>query len=188
MRLEVPGGRLHIDRPLPFLCVYRSRGEDVDGGPLVHGQSSYLIVDGDGCPDQVARLTTSVVDLLAEKFGSVLLVEVWIVPAPVARRPKYSIVLADPDTPPAIDALGAALACVDPRGRAPQVDVITDAVVAPEGFDPLIDSATARTMGCLHVGLSVPATFADPSSGRRMPSSSAPSVTPRPITRQPWER
>ncbi|MBA3460653.1 MAG: hypothetical protein H0T46_11860, partial [Deltaproteobacteria bacterium] len=38
------GGRLHIDRPLPFLCVYRAPdGPDLGTADLVRTQASYLI-------------------------------------------------------------------------------------------------------------------------------------------------
>ena len=38
------GGRLHIDRPLPFLCVYRApAGPDLGTADLVRTQASYLI-------------------------------------------------------------------------------------------------------------------------------------------------
>ena len=41
-------GRLHIDRQLPFLCVYRQPPNHVDAGTerLVQGEASYLIAPG----------------------------------------------------------------------------------------------------------------------------------------------
>jgi hypothetical protein len=47
VRRTLPGGgRLHIDRPLPFLCLYRAPADRPDLGTaeLVRTQASYLIV------------------------------------------------------------------------------------------------------------------------------------------------
>ena len=42
-------GRLHIDRQLPFLCVYRQPADREDAGThrLVKGEASYLVAPGD---------------------------------------------------------------------------------------------------------------------------------------------
>ena len=168
VRLDVPGGRLHIDRPLPFLCVYRGRDNGVDGAPLVHGQGSYLVVD-DACTEQVALLARSIVDLLAELFGSVLLVELWVVPAPAARRPTYRIAVDGDEAPAAVGVLAGALHAMVSAGRQPKVEVSTNAAVAPEGLTPLLSPGAARTLGCLHVGVAVPATFVDSASGTLFP-------------------
>ena len=48
VRRTLPGGRLHIDRKLPFLCVYRTPQGKFDEGThrLVMGEASYLVVNG----------------------------------------------------------------------------------------------------------------------------------------------
>ena len=46
VRRSLPlNGRLHIDRPLPFICVYRRPTKYEDNGTekLVKGEASYLI-------------------------------------------------------------------------------------------------------------------------------------------------
>ncbi|TFH66390.1 MAG: DUF1704 domain-containing protein, partial [Gemmatimonadales bacterium] len=42
------GGRLHVDRPLPFLCVYRKPARRPDEGTdqLVTTEASYLVASG----------------------------------------------------------------------------------------------------------------------------------------------
>jgi hypothetical protein len=49
VQLELPdGGRLHVDRALPFLVVYRRpvRRKDLDTSLLVRGEASHLTVSG----------------------------------------------------------------------------------------------------------------------------------------------
>ena len=50
VRRRLPGkGRINIDRPLPFLCIYRFPNNRDDRGTahLVLGEGSYLIVSSD---------------------------------------------------------------------------------------------------------------------------------------------
>src|SRR5688572_8603288 len=102
VRREVPGGRLHIDRPLPFLCVARRRTGAVDAGPLVQGQGSYLVVDDEGCDNEVSRLVECVADVLAEQFGSALVLEIWVVPPSGGQQSTYRIVAPAGDRPAAV--------------------------------------------------------------------------------------
>lgn len=164
LRLDVAGGRLHIDRPLPFLFVHRVRSEDARGtDALVHGQGSYLVVDAGTDAEVLQRLVHCLVDALADRFGSVLLLELWVEPAPDEDQPAYEIFLADPETPAVIDALTKALEGINAHGLAPGVEVAHGRPVAPDGLAPVIDPSTARRLGCLHLGLAVPGTFLDAS-------------------------
>jgi uncharacterized protein (TIGR02421 family) len=76
IRRTLPGGgRVHIDRPLPFICVYR-RLDDEDAGTadLVRTQASYLVAPPG---DTLQPLVDGIVDALAAACGACLLVEVW---------------------------------------------------------------------------------------------------------------
>ncbi|MGH7457794.1 MAG: flavohemoglobin expression-modulating QEGLA motif protein [Longimicrobiaceae bacterium] len=84
------GGRIHIDRPLPFLCCHRRQpgAEDRDSETLVLGEASYLVISAE--PDQRAgarSLVNAVADAVHELFGGFLLIELWPA-APGATRPK----------------------------------------------------------------------------------------------------
>ncbi len=77
MRARLPeGGRLYVDRELPFLCLYRSNRErpDPSTSKLVTGEAAYLIVPED-LPG-LSELISAVAAILSEKFGAFLLVEI----------------------------------------------------------------------------------------------------------------
>ncbi len=81
LRRSLPwGGRLHIDRELPFLCVYRRPSAEDDYGTarFVTGEASYLTAPGD--LPRLDDLIRTVVNVLSEKFGAFLLVEIWAKP------------------------------------------------------------------------------------------------------------
>ena len=84
MRRTLPAkGRLHIDRQLPFLCVYRQPPEYGDAGTerLVKGEASYLIApDEPRFRKSVSNLVRGVVATLSPQFGAFLIVEIWATP------------------------------------------------------------------------------------------------------------
>ncbi|MCE2414546.1 hypothetical protein J4G07_11110, partial [Candidatus Poribacteria bacterium] len=74
------GGRLHIDRQLPFLCVYRYPigYEDAGTERLVMGQPSYLIASADKrMRSSLSELTQNIVRTLSSEFGAFLIFEIW---------------------------------------------------------------------------------------------------------------
>lgn len=167
VRLPVPGGRLHIDRPLPFLCLYRHEGSSTPpAAALVQAQGSYLVATAEpAAHDALAQLVGGVLGLLADEFGSVLLLELWTRPPEEDRPdPAYQILTPERDHPATVDALVKQLADVRALGRIPDVEVLT-AAVAPPGLRPVLSPAAGRKLGCLHLGLAVPEYFLDPSSG-----------------------
>lgn len=80
IRRTLPGGRIHIDRPLPFLCVYRQPHKFKDEGTkrLIMGEASYLIVTGDPkFQKNIEKLIQNIVRILSSQFGGFLILEVW---------------------------------------------------------------------------------------------------------------
>src|SRR5262245_26321026 len=74
------GGVLHIERPLPFLVVYRRPADSSDSGTrrLVVGESAYLIAPADeSLQASLGELVSLVVQTLAERFNAFLLLELW---------------------------------------------------------------------------------------------------------------
>jgi len=79
------GGRLHIDRRVPYFCVYRRRPGDADPGTeqLIAGKTAYLVIPAEPRrASQAIQLLRAVIENLSQHFGSFLLVEVWSAPLP----------------------------------------------------------------------------------------------------------
>jgi uncharacterized protein (TIGR02421 family) len=72
-------GKLHVERPVPFLCVYREPPSHSDMGTasLVRSEASYLVVRSDADPQVVRSVVSTVVEALFGAFGALLVVEVW---------------------------------------------------------------------------------------------------------------
>jgi hypothetical protein len=74
------GGWLHIDRPVPFVCMYRIPvdGADLGTEAFVTAESAFFIAPAaDVHHDHVARLAERIGDTLYDRFGGFLFVEVW---------------------------------------------------------------------------------------------------------------
>ena len=74
------GGRLHIDRQVPFLCVYRPPINEEDEGTdwLVRSEASYVVCSAHkNLRRPLNELLGRLLEVLHELFGAVLVVEVW---------------------------------------------------------------------------------------------------------------
>lgn len=79
IRLSLPGkGILKIDKPVPFLLVYRvpKEGKDYFTYNLAKTESSYLITHEDS-EHPIADMIKTISEYLADQFGGFMLVEIW---------------------------------------------------------------------------------------------------------------
>jgi uncharacterized protein (TIGR02421 family) len=153
------GGRLHVDRALPFLCVYRRPGDRADVGTaeLVRTQASYLIAPASYTAEHAALLD-GVVASLVEASGACLVLELWSSDdaAPMAP-PTFRIHAATGDRlATTVEALADALRTMTSGGAEVAVEIVGERAVAPPGRAPLLDATLAARSGVLAIGLEVP--------------------------------
>ena len=73
-------GRLHIDRKLPFLCIYRKPNNARDKGTneLILGQANYILVDEARAKSAAFKVLLQCIASKTEKaFGAFLFLELW---------------------------------------------------------------------------------------------------------------
>lgn len=186
LRRNLPAsGRLHLDRALPFLAVYRAPPGRLDGGSprLLTALSSYLLASGDERFDPcVRRLVSEVGGEIVSALGACLVVELWTTPGdgeeePEARLPEPALdVVAGPGSPPCVETLSEALGEMTllPRNggelgllrKTPRVGLRREDEVAPPGLEPLLAGAPD---GLYVVGLEIAPFFRRPSTGEPYP-------------------
>jgi uncharacterized protein (TIGR02421 family) len=163
LRRNLPeGGRLRIDRQLPFLCVHRAPPgvEDVQTRELVTTEAAYLFASGDPrLAAEVQRLCRTISDVLVEHFGAFLLIELWAEDDRIALaagdevRPGFRIVTPEGDLlPTTAAALEGALREIQIHGLAAEVRTTAAEQVSPPGLPPL---GAACSEGCVSIGLAV---------------------------------
>ena len=140
------GGRLHIDRQLPFLIVYRPPDDrdDVGTARFVKGEASYLIAPTHPRHrKQVGALIAAVADSMTAAFGGFLIVEIWAGPTAEAETmsdgalqpPGFKVVVARRDAEvPSMVRLVDGLAKVKVAGMAAEVELAAGSRLSPPGL------------------------------------------------------
>lgn len=156
-------GRLHIDRQLPFLCVYRRPSGDVDTGTerLVMGQAAYIVASGSSQQrESLSKLIRRIVETLTPEFGAFLLIELWagqwkgtdVLP----QHPEFRIVTQHDRHPSRVVAtLEQALTQVRIRKHISHVDVSPGRKIGPVGQPTLLSVSARDELGCYAIGLEV---------------------------------
>lgn len=140
------GGRLHIDRQLPFLIVYRPPDdrEDIGTARMVKGEASYLLAPKHPKHrKQTAALIAAIADSMAAAFGGFLIVEIWAGPNGEAdgtpdgapRPPAFNVVVARRDAAvPSVVRLVEGLAKVKVAGMTASVELAAGSRLSPPGL------------------------------------------------------
>jgi uncharacterized protein (TIGR02421 family) len=174
-------GRLHIDRQLPFLSVYRrpTGYEDIGTRRLVLGEAAYLTAVGDrSLRPGLLTLVQKVVKTLSPEFGAFLLLEIWAAPPnpsldqtkSLASKPAFRI-LASKTSAPAntIDTLEHALKQIRIFKQLAQVEVVYGRKRSPVGLPLLISPAIAKDLDCFIIGLEVQPIYRHAETGELFP-------------------
>ena len=182
VRRRLPGGgRVHIDRHLPFLCVYRRPPgvDDPETESLLIGEAAYLLASGDpGAQRDVSRLVEEIAALQSRACGAFLIVEIWANPGLVAEgerdgrapAPAFRVLAPRRNAPmPVIERLDQALRRVRLRRCRARVTVDYVQRCAPPGMKPLLSAARLRSAGGTLLGLEVAPVYHDRETGARLP-------------------
>jgi len=187
LRKKLPGGgRLHIDRQLPFLCVYRkphpSGGDDADKDSdkgteqLLLGEAAYLLI-GDH-PNQQERLHQFVFEIakaLEQAFGHICLLELWAEDFNAESddnisQPAFKIFAPQERTPQRfLNELENALLHIEVDGKKSEVEVTYQKQITPPCLDPLLNVEQLQALNCIHVGLAVNPIYRDHETKELLP-------------------
>jgi uncharacterized protein (TIGR02421 family) len=160
-------GRIHIDRQLPFLCVYRKPTRRPDAGTerLIMGQPAYAIASAQkSLSPSLAQLTQGIVTAMSQVFGSVLLVEIWAgveledpaLPDGVLPEPTFKIFTSDQAlVSNSLDTLENELGRITLQQKRAKVNIVTRNKPTPPRLSRLLPSATADALNCNILGIEI---------------------------------
>jgi uncharacterized protein (TIGR02421 family) len=171
-------GRLHIDRKLPFLIVYRRPFSHSDAGTdqLVKGEASYLIAScSQGFRSGVAALIRSVVKTLSTDPKAFLIIELWskldgvtIIDPEMGKRsgPEFRILVPYNRIPSeTVESLRKELSRVFVSRIRGRVTTDYNHRPWPAGFPPLMSTSDISDFNCFILGLEIAAIYRDPDTG-----------------------
>ena len=164
IRLKFPHwGRIHIDRRLPFLCIYRRPAgrPDKGTGRLLLGQACYILVrEEDADCDGFKALVKAIMSNLSADFGSSLLFELWSdetneIEEQDDQSAKFNIKAKKHQVPYAmLEELENALLAIPFKNRSVKVSLDYSAQCDPAYMQPLL-SHDEFPESCCWVGLSI---------------------------------
>jgi uncharacterized protein (TIGR02421 family) len=169
-------GRLNIDRPLPFLCVYRKTNERKDKGTahLILGEASYLVAsNSEESGRNLSALVENISKTLADKFGAFLIIEVWAA-KPEEKFDRFTTdskakfrIFTDKtkELPSTIETLKESLECLEISNCQNEVEIISGQQIAPAGMKPLLSKKKILNLSCLLIGLEISPIYRDAETG-----------------------
>jgi len=173
-------GRVHIDRQLPFLCIYRKHTDTKDTGTikLAQGEASHLLCSASRSlqPD-LSRLTGVIARNLVKQFGSCLILEIWARPHETGNE-----MLSQDDLVPSFNVIGQgnsgirissifqnALSNIKVSGNSAHVDARVSRHCCPEKLLPLLSHKEASDIGCHLLGIELSPIYLDNCTGEVYP-------------------
>ena len=176
-------GRIHIDRQLPFLCVYRIPPGWNDKGTrrLVLGEASYLIASGDRkFYPSLARLLSRVARTLSSEFGAFLIIEIWSskhssndTDSELERlKPGFRIFTRElklGTLMSTIESLEGGLRKIRILKQPATVDVIDKRSEHPPSLYPILSKLEASAIGCKIIGIEVKPFYRSTKTGETYP-------------------
>ncbi len=163
VRKRLPGGgRVHIDRQLPFLCVYRRPldHEDVGTERFVHSEASYVTA---ARGEDVSELVEAVANAMKRVFGAFLVVEVWALPCLEfgeerwrKKSPAFRIFSRKPSTLlTTIESLRRWLENITLHREKAIAEIHKTESVAPVGLPPLLSKEILESEDIHMIGVGV---------------------------------
>lgn len=179
-------GRLNLDRPLPFLCVYRAPNDFPDAGTaqLVNGEAAHLIAPSTGISNRkLSRLVRKLADTGTGVLGGFLTFELWSVPdefiphkvdpesgEPMLPGPAFRILYRGPgDMQATIDSLARSLQRLKINRQTANVRVDSRGKPYPPGRSDLLLNAEMEPDTTYSIGLEVLPIYRHPKTGVVLP-------------------
>jgi uncharacterized protein (TIGR02421 family) len=160
-------GRVHIDRHLPFLCVYRHPAKHSDPGTerLLLGEAAYVLLPGGvDTQDSTGQLIKEITAIQAAACGGVLIIELWAGQASQTPEidehglphPTFRLIAPHSGVPMGtLDTLENALLEIRLRNKPAKVTVDYGKKCAPPGYKPLLNASEAKKQNAILLGIEV---------------------------------
>jgi len=164
------GGELHMERPVPYLLVYRipRHGSDTFTPALGNTQSAYLTApDSEEFP--IAPVVRSIASAMADKFGGFMLLEVWL--SAEQEAPPFMIHISQKSGLPVAEKMQAELQRMQLyQIQSPVVGLEKGKrIPAPTYFHPLFDAEEARKSEIVVIGLEIVPVYMNEQTGSPYP-------------------
>ena len=166
-------GRIHIDRPLPFLVLYRQTKEVFDWGTdfLVTSEASYTKLPSNFSKDHKSLLK-AVGSTLCEEFGGFLLIEVWSsneVLNSNKKEPRFDIYRPTEGVSSAIEVFETELSKIKIQDNFSKINVLSRKESLKGNYVGLFSPKELKNMGWSSIGIEVSPIYLNRVTGETFP-------------------
>ncbi|MCH2490970.1 MAG: flavohemoglobin expression-modulating QEGLA motif protein [Flavobacteriales bacterium] len=151
------GGLLHIDKLLPYICVYRYIETDHYFSGLLKTQGSYLIVEDSV---DISSLLECLSTTISKKLDAFLILEMW--PVRKDHEAEFEIACPKGKAPATVRAFKDGIN--ELRLIYPEISVVVSDTHErhPDRLQPLLNIEESKETGSLIIGLAVPTIYQRP--------------------------
>lgn len=158
VNFELPNkGILHIDKILPFICIYRYKEQDYYFSRLLKTQASYLIIDE---TIDVSHLLEAIRLITSQKFETFLILEVW--PNLDEKEKQFQIYCPENKALETVNALEEGFGKLKTRFLNLTTKIIHSVNRHPKHLTPLMDVEKSKKSGTLMIGIAIPTLYKNP--------------------------
>lgn len=144
-------GLLHIDKLLPFICIYRFKESNVYFSRLLKTQASYLIVHESV---DISKLLDAITMLVVNKYETFLMMEFW--PNESEDKKEFKIFCPKKKAPETTKALKEGFDTLEAYSNKSSTIVIDALDRHPAHLEPLLNLSESKKSGVLIIGVSIP--------------------------------
>ncbi|WP_164891051.1 flavohemoglobin expression-modulating QEGLA motif protein [Botryobacter ruber] len=170
VRRRLPdGGWLNIDRPLPFLVLFRhpAGAPDHATADFVKAEASYIISHQEQTPE-LATLVKEIAKVMSEKFDAFMVLEIFAAPQPDADAPHFRVLGPEHALPATMRVLKEELELI--RFQGVPATVVTDSNMRLlEGPYRLLNEDELKQLSILMLGLEIKPLYVNKLTGKVYP-------------------
>ena len=152
---ELPdGGLLHIEKLIPYICVYRYKKRNAYFARFLKTQASYLIVREDF---DISLLLEKTSDAISQKLNAFLILEMW--PVAKTHEATFEVFCPENKTSATANALEEGFNKVKKIYPKSSTKVFNASNRHIKDFEPILTVDPARETSHMSIGVAIPALY-----------------------------
>ncbi|WP_187263412.1 flavohemoglobin expression-modulating QEGLA motif protein [Pontibacter beigongshangensis] len=170
VRRRLPdGGLLHIDRPLPFLVLFRHPAgkPDYATADFVKAEASYIIAKEEQTTE-LATLIKEITSAMSAKFGAFMILELFAAPSAAPDVPLFQVLGPEEALPATVNVLRQELEQIKIE-NVPVTVAISSNEPLLTGPLHLLSEDELKQMSCLMLGLELKPVYLNTATGNAYP-------------------
>lgn len=160
-------GFLYLERPLPFILIYRFNQKDHFIEGLIRNEASGMSVH-DSLYAETKIMLKRLANEISAKFGAFLMIEIWQGQVN-GQSPVFKILASDKKLPSTFHYLYELLSSVDDMEQPYQTVFKPSEKRCPSHLESLFNTEELKKMESLLIGLEIPAYYRNAKTGQLYP-------------------